>query len=116
MAETASTSKIAIPISEAVQLQGLAQYQQGSVVSRTLVANSAGTITLFAFAEGQGLSEHSAPYDALVQVLDGRAEITISGKPILAESGQVVLMPANQPHALKAVRDFKMLLVMLKAK
>ncbi len=111
-----TASKIVMPIAENVRLGELVQYQEGSVVSRTLVANSAGTITLFAFSEGQGLSEHTAPFDALAHVLEGRAEITISGKPVLAGDGEAVLMPANKPHALKALSNFKMLLVMLKAK
>lgn len=109
-------SKIAIPSAEAVDVGGLAQYQEGSVVSRTLYANEAGTITLFAFAAGQGLSEHTTPFDALVQILDGEAEITIAGKPLVAKAGQWVLMPAHQPHALKSLTRFKMLLTMLRAK
>lgn len=111
-----TASKIAMPAAKAVRTSELVQYQEGSVVSRTLVANSGGTITLFAFSEGHGLSEHTAPFDALVHILEGRAEITISGKPILTAAGEAVLMPAHQPHALKALANFKMLLVMLKAK
>ena len=90
-------------------------YQEGSVVSRTLVSKPTGTVTLFAFAEGQGLSEHTASYDALVQMLEGEAEITVAGKPIHARAGEMVLMPAHQPHALKALTRFKMLLTMIRS-
>ena len=90
-------------------------YQAGSVVSKTLIDKKTGTVTLFAFGQGQGLSEHTAPFDALVQVLDGEVDITISGKPHRLTSGDIILMPANEPHALKAVQDFKMLLTMIKS-
>jgi quercetin dioxygenase-like cupin family protein len=93
----------------------LAEYQEGSVVSRTLIDKKVGTITLFAFAKGQGLSEHVAPYDAFVYILDGQAEITISQKILTLNQGETVIMPANEPHALKAVKPFKMLLVMIRA-
>jgi quercetin dioxygenase-like cupin family protein len=93
----------------------LTAYQDGAVVSRTLIDKQAGTITAFAFDEGQGLSEHTAPYDAFVQVLDGEAEITIDGTLHLLGAGEMIIMPANRPHALKAVRRFKMLLVMIRA-
>ena len=93
----------------------LVAYQSGSVVSRTLVKKPTGTVTLFAFDAGQTLSEHTAPFDALVHILDGEAEITISGKPIRARAGEVVLMPANQPHALLAITPFKMLLTMIRS-
>lgn len=88
-------------------------YQEGAVVSRTLVHHRTGTVTLFAFDEEQGLSEHTAPYDALAHVLEGSAEITISGKPLTLTAGDVVLMPAQQPHALHALSRFKMLLTMI---
>jgi quercetin dioxygenase-like cupin family protein len=101
---------------EAVDLAGLSCYAPGAVVSRTLVKNEAGTITLFAFDQGQGLSEHSAPFDALVQVLDGEVELRIGGAPVRAKTGQAVLMPADVPHALTAVTPFKMLLVMMRGK
>lgn len=101
--------------SEAVALAALVAYQEGSVVSRTLVKGEKGNVTLFAFDEGQGLSEHTAPFDALAQILEGEAEITISGKPLRARTGEVVLMPANQPHALRAVTRFKMLLTMIRS-
>ena len=90
-------------------------YQSGAVVSKTLVNRSAGTITLFAFDEGQGLSEHTAPFDAVVEILEGEAIITISGKPFQLESGDMIVMPAGEPHALQAVKCFKMLLIMIKS-
>lgn len=99
---------------KAVNLAGLVEYQPGSVVSREVVKKPTGTVTVFAFDAGQGLSEHTAPFDALVYLLDGEAEITIAGKPIAAKAGDMVIMPANQPHALKAVERFKMLLVMIR--
>ena len=90
-------------------------YQDGSVVSKTLVQQPTGTVTLFAFAEGQGLSEHSAPFDAMVVVLDGKAEITIAGALNTVSAGEMIIMPANKPHALKAPEKFKMLLIMIKS-
>ena len=96
-------------------LTDLIAYQEGSVVSRTLIDRKAGTVTLFAFDEGQGLSEHTAPYDALVQVLEGEADVIISGKPIRLKNGEVTIMPANKPHALSAVSRFKMLLTMIRS-
>lgn len=99
----------------AVNLVGLAEYQVGAVVSREVVKKPTGTVTAFAFDVGQGLSEHTAPFDALVYMLDGEAEITIAGKPIAAKAGDMVIMPANIPHALKAVKRFKMLLVMIRS-
>ena len=100
---------------KAVNLASLVEYQAGSVVSREVVKKPTGTVTMFAFDAGQGLSEHTAPFDALVYLLDGEAEITIAGKPIVAKAGDMVIMPANQPHALKAVERFKMLLVMIRS-
>ena len=100
---------------QAVRLIGLLDYQEGSIVSRTLIEKSAGTLTLFAFDKGQGLSEHTAPFDALVYLLDGEVEVTISGKPRQLKQGDMVIMPANQPHALKAINRFKMMLVMIKS-
>jgi len=88
---------------------------QGGVVSRTIIDKKAGTITLFSFDEGQGLSEHTAPFDALVFLLDGEAEISISGKPFHLREGEMIIMPANQPHALKALKRFKMLLAMIRS-
>lgn len=100
---------------EAVSLAALVAYQDGSVVSRTLVKRDTGTVTLFAFDEGQGLSEHTAPFDAFVHILEGEAEITIASNPLRARAGEVVLMPANQPHALRAVTRFKMLLTLIRS-
>jgi quercetin dioxygenase-like cupin family protein len=102
-------------VAQATSLTDLIDYQEGAVVSRALIDKKAGTVTLFAFDEGQGLSEHTAPYDALVQMLEGQAEITVAGKPIHAGAGEIVLMPANQPHALKALTRFKMLLTMIRS-
>jgi len=92
----------------------LASYQQGSVVSRQITKEEAGNITLFAFDEGQELSEHTAPYDALVHVLDGEVEVRIAGRPFHLKSGDAIIMPANDPHALKALTKFKMLLTMIR--
>jgi quercetin dioxygenase-like cupin family protein len=100
---------------KAANLSGLIAYQPGSVVSRTLINKKAGTVTLFAFDRGQGLSEHTAPYDALVHVLDGTVDVTISGVTQRMSSGDMVIMPANEPHALLGVEAFKMLLVMIKS-
>ena len=96
-------------------LADLINYQEGSIVSCTLIDKKAGTVTVFAFDEGQGLSEHTAPYDAIVYIIDGEAEIVISGKIIPAKEGEIVIMPANQPHALKAVKKYKMLLIMIRS-
>jgi quercetin dioxygenase-like cupin family protein len=90
-------------------------YQEGAVVSKTLIDKKTGTVTLFAFAQGQGLSEHTAPFDALVQVLDGEVEITISGRPFHLKPGEIIVMPANEPHALKAIVQFKMMLTMIRS-
>jgi quercetin dioxygenase-like cupin family protein len=100
---------------QANKLAAMVEYQEGSIVSRTIIDKKVGTITLFAFAKGQGLSEHTTPYDAFVNILDGEAEITISGKVINAVEGDMVIMPANKPHALRAVKRFKMLLAMIRA-
>ena len=96
-------------------LKDLINYQDGSVVSREIIRKSTGTITLFAFDKDQGLSEHRAPFDALVHILDGEAEVTISGKVFHLEQDQMVILPANETHALKALSKFKMLLVMIKS-
>jgi len=101
--------------SKASNLEGLIEYQEGSVVSRTIIDKKTGTVTLFAFDENQGLSEHTAPYDAMIQVLDGEVKITISGKPVDLRKGEITIMPANQPHALTAKTRFKMLLSMIKS-
>jgi quercetin dioxygenase-like cupin family protein len=95
-------------------LNKLVNYQQGSVVSRTIIDKNAGTVTVFAFDQGEGLSEHTAPYDAMVYIIDGEAEVTISGKPIHLKTGEMTIMPANEPHALSAKTKFKMLLIMIR--
>jgi quercetin dioxygenase-like cupin family protein len=95
-------------------LADLLNYQEGAVVSRTIVKKATGTLTVFAFDKDEGLSEHAAPFDALVQVLDGTAEIIIAGKPHKVKAGEIILMPANVPHAVKAPEQFKMLLSMIK--
>ena len=102
-------------VAKAIMLAGLANYQEGSVVSRTVIDKKSGTVTFFAFDKGQKLSEHTAPYDALVCMLEGDAEISISGKPVHAKAGDMVIMPANQPHALSAPERFKMLLIMIRS-
>ncbi|MHC4593824.1 MAG: cupin domain-containing protein [Planctomycetota bacterium] len=106
--------KSKIPESEVLDLAKLVEYGQGAIVSRTLVENEAGTVTLFAFDADQGLSEHTAPFDALVQVVDGQGEFIIDGKSHQVGEGQLILMPANVPHAVRANRRFKMLLTMLR--
>jgi len=111
-----STTAATLPPAEAIELTGLVAYAGGSIVSRTLAENQAGTLTLFAFDAGQSLSEHSAPFDAIVQILDGAAELTIGGNKVTAAAGRIVIMPANVPHAVKATGRFKMLLTMLRAK
>jgi quercetin dioxygenase-like cupin family protein len=92
----------------------LVAYQDGSVVSRQIVGATGGTVTLFAFAEGEGLSEHTTPFDALVYILDGEAEVVISGKALHLKDGEMVIMPANRPHSLRATQAFKMMLIMMR--
>jgi len=96
-------------------LNNLIEYQEGSVVSRTLIDKRVGTVTLFAFDKGEGLSEHTTPYDALVYIFDGEAEITINGKPYHLKKDQMLIMPANDPHALRAIEKYKMMLIMIKS-
>ncbi len=100
---------------QAPSLANLVDYQAGSVVSREIISQKTGTVSVFAFDEGQGLSEHTAPFDALVYVIDGETEVTISGKKHHLTSGQMIIMPANEPHALKAMQPFKMMLVMIRS-
>ena len=90
------------------------EYSKGGIVSKQILKNQAGNVTLFSFDKEQGLSEHSAPFDALVQIIDGRAKITIGGTPHLLETGQIIIMPANIPHAVYAVEQFKMVLTMIR--
>jgi len=103
-----------MPAGEAVGLAGLVEYQPGAIVSREIARTKGGTVTLFAFDAGQGLSEHTAPFDAIVNVIEGEAEITVGGKPARPIAGQAVLMPANVPHAVQAKVRFKMMLLMLR--
>jgi quercetin dioxygenase-like cupin family protein len=100
---------------QATNLVSLIDYQEGSVVSRTLIDKNVGTLTLFAFDEGQGLSEHTAPFDAFVYIIDGEAEVLISNKAYSVGTGEMIIMPANEPHSLKAPEKFKMMLVMIRA-
>jgi quercetin dioxygenase-like cupin family protein len=100
---------------EVKQLVDLLQYQDGSIVSRVLLKNKGGTVTLFAFDVGEGLSEHTAPFDALVVVTDGEADIEIAGESFKVRQGETIILPANRPHALRATTRFKMLLIMIRA-
>ena len=95
-------------------LSDLAKYQENTVVSSEIIKKDTGIITVFAFDKGQGLSEHTAPFDALVNIIDGQAEVTVSGKLFTVKKGEMIIMPANKPHSMKAVEEFKMFLVMIK--
>jgi quercetin dioxygenase-like cupin family protein len=101
--------------SEVLSLADMVSYQDAAVVSRQITKTEAGNVTLFAFDKDQGLSEHTAPFDALVHILEGEAQVTLSGKPFDLKTGDAIIMPANEPHALKAVQRFKMLLTMIRA-
>jgi len=103
-----------MPAAEALRLESLVEYGEGAVVSRTLLKNEGCTLTVFAFDAGEGLSEHSAPFDAYVTILDGSAVLTIGGNEVRAKTGETVLMPADVPHALQAEERFKMFLIMVK--
>lgn len=96
------------------RLKDMVGYQDGSIVSKEIIKKESGTVTLFAFDKGQGLSEHTAPFDALVSVLDGQAEVAISGTPFTVKEGEMIIMPANKPHSVQALDRFKMLLVLIK--
>jgi Uncharacterized conserved protein, contains double-stranded beta-helix domain len=102
------------PHSEIMKIAALADYQPGAIVSRQITKGEGGNVTLFAFDEGQELSEHTTPFHALIQLLDGEVEVRISGKPFVLQAGESILMPADHPHALKASKKFKMLLTMIK--
>jgi len=106
---------VELPVAEQVRPLDLIAYQEGAVVSRTLLRRPTGTVTVFAFDQGQGLSEHTAPYDALVHVLEGDADVTIAGKMFRMSVGEMIVMPAHQPHALTARTSFKMLLTMIRS-
>lgn len=110
----AMSEKPALPPAQAFAAKDLVAYADGSVVSKTLVQNAAGTVTLFSFDAGQALSEHTAPFDALAHIVDGEAELTIGGAAVRAVEGQLVLMPADVPHAVLARAKFKMLLIMIR--
>lgn len=100
--------------SKVFRMEGLVDYQEGAIVSRTLIDRDSGTLTVFALDEGQTISEHTVPYDALVYILDGEAEITVSGEELRLKSGESTIMPADEPHSLKADERFKMVLVMIR--
>jgi quercetin dioxygenase-like cupin family protein len=101
-------------LTAAVKLKEMAGYQERSVVSREIIRKPSGTMTVFAFDKGEGLSEHTAPFDAAVYLLEGEAEIRIDGKPYSVKEGEMIIMPAGKPHALKAITPYKMLLVMIR--
>jgi len=101
-------------LNESNSIKDLVEFQKESVVSKTLIKQEKGTITIFAFDKGQGLSEHTAPFDALVQVIDGKADVLIDGESNIVQAGEMIIMPANKPHALKAIEKFKMMLVMIR--
>lgn len=113
---TESTTKVNIAGADPQKLIAMTDYQQGSVVSRTLLQDDSGTLTVFSFDEGQALSEHTVPFNAFIQVLDGQAEITIGGKPCLVNAGEIVLMPGGISHKVRAVKRFKMLLTLFKTR
>ena len=115
MPQDAESKPKGLPGAQAARAAELVGYQDGAIVSREIVKKPTGSVTVFAFDEGQGLSEHTAPFDALVQVLEGEVEIVISGKPHHVAGGELILMPAHQPHALKAFTRFKMLLTMIRS-
>ena len=100
---------------KALKAKDLVGYDKGAVVSRTIIEKKTGTVTIFSFDKGQGLSEHTAPFDAMVEILDGEAEIIIAGKPNKVKAGEFIIMPADKPHSLKAVKKFKMALIMIRS-
>lgn len=104
----------ATPVGESFNLEAHINYAPGSVVSKTLLKKDTGNITLFSFGEGQGLTEHTSPFDAVVQILDGKAEITIGGESQMVQAGEMLVMPANISHALQATERFKMVLIMIR--
>ncbi|MBE0477514.1 cupin domain-containing protein [Candidatus Aerophobetes bacterium] len=102
-------------VARSLKLTELAEYQEESIVSRSIIDKKAGTVTFFAFDKGQGLSEHTTPFDALIFLVEGEAEIAISGKPFCVKEGEMIIMPANKPHVLKAINKFKMVLTMVRS-
>jgi quercetin dioxygenase-like cupin family protein len=115
MGEKKTAGRLEKLVAAPAALTALVDYQEGAVVSRTLLAKPSGTVTLFAFDAGQSLSEHTAPYDALVCALDGEGELSVSGKPFTLAAGESVILPADEPHAVRATQKFKMLLVMIRS-
>ncbi len=115
MPQNKNSTEVEFGPAQAVEVAALVDYQNGSVVSREILKGTTGKVTLFAFDEGEELSEHTSPYNALVQMVEGEAEITISGKPHRVKGGELILMPAQQPHALKALQRFKMILTMIRS-
>ncbi len=115
MPTEAKTKRGKFVSAEIVNTVGSVDYQDGAIVSREIVKKPTGSVTLFAFDEGQGLSEHTAPFDALVHVLEGEVEIMISGKARQLKGGEMILMPAHEPHALKAITRYKMMLTMIRS-
>ena len=109
------TSPKGLPSGQPIQIAEHVSYQEGSVVSREIIKKATGSVTIFAFDQDQGLSEHTAPFDALVQVVEGETEIVISGQPHRLHGGEIILMPAGQPHALRAITRFKMILTMIRS-
>jgi quercetin dioxygenase-like cupin family protein len=114
MTDDSSAKSATTLVAQAANPAAVVQYQAGSVVSREILKKKTGTVTLFAFDEGQGLSEHTAPFDALVYLLEGKAEISIAGAPHVLQGGDMIIMPAGQPHALRALQRFKMVLTMIR--
>jgi len=115
MTDNAEVSDRKALTGKAARLTDLVRYQEGAIVSKTIVEETTGTVTLFAFDRGQGLSEHTAPFDALVCILDGEATVTISGNSHRLRDGEAILMPANEPHALEGPGKFKMMLIMIRS-
>ena len=115
MSPNKNSTEIKFAPAQAMSVGRLVDYQSGSIVSREIVKGATGRVTLFAFDEGEGLSEHTSPFNALVQIIEGEAEITVSGQPHHVKAGELILMPAQQPHALKALQRFKMVLTMIRA-
>ena len=112
--EKAKADVLQLCLSKSQRLLGLVKYASDCIVSTTILRKQVGTITLFAFDKGQELSEHTSPYDAVVQILDGKAQLTIGGEHKEVQAGQIIIMPANVPHALTAIEKFKMLLTMIR--
>jgi quercetin dioxygenase-like cupin family protein len=114
MAQNKSSSEARFEPARPAQTAALVEYQSGSIVSREILKAASGKVTLFAFDEGEGLSEHTSPFDALVHIVEGEGEITVAGQPHRVKAGELILMPAGQPHALKAIKRFKMVLTMIR--